>query len=614
MTGAGLVCGIVVVGVAATLVVIGRTGWLESHTLRKCVLLSVLLHASLAVAFAALGGLRPASFGAADEGQITMLVVTSTLPGDGAATGDEDPDGSAAGSAVPAATTPADATDDVEPATGATDATGTTGPVDDQPGAAADRSLADRSPAADGPPDDLVPLLEVPAEPPAEPKPAGDVAAGDDVAMPADTAAVAADIPEDALTGDADRAATASGLASGPASPQAVAENVSPALPGAAAVFSRSGTRPHVVPETYADRGGGRRAGAALARGGSADTERAVQAALAWLAAAQSEDGRWSAARHGAGVERAVQGHHRSGAGLRGDHGVTGLALLAFLGAGNTHEEGPYAASVARGLAFLAARQRADGALAGDAEFFAVLYCHGMASIAVAEALAMTGDESLRPVLERAVRYTLAMQSPATGGWRYAAGDKGDTSQLGWQLMLLSSGRAAGLGGFDAAEAGARSFLQGVSSGRAGGLAAYRPGERPGMAMTAEALFCRMLLGMPADHPAAAEGIEFLARSPPDPHHPNAYAWYYATLASFHVGGPQWEAWNRQLQAALLPLQRRESGGLDGSWDPDPVWGGHGGRVYSTALAAMTLEVYYRHLPMHRRSTATAAAAGRIGR
>ena len=87
----------------------------------------------------------------------------------------------------------------------------------------------------------------------------------------------------------------------------------------------------------------------------------------------------------------------------------------------------------------------------------------------------------------------------------------------------------------------------------------------------------------------------------------SAYAWYYATLASFHVGGPQWEAWNSHLQAALLPLQRRDASVHDGSWDPDPVWGGHGGRVYSTALSAMTLEVYYRHLPMHRRNTPVAA-------
>jgi hypothetical protein len=125
--------------------------------------------------------------------------------------------------------------------------------------------------------------------------------------------------------------------------------------------------------------------------------------------------------------------------------------------------------------------------------------------------------------------------------------------------------------------------------------------------MTAEALFCRLVLGMPADHPAAAEAIGLLARSPPTAAGYNVYSWYYATLASFHAGGPQWEAWNRQLQAALLPLQHRSGGPLDGSWDPDRVWGGHGGRVYATALAALTLEVYYRYRPLHGQSPRMAA-------
>jgi hypothetical protein len=286
---------------------------------------------------------------------------------------------------------------------------------------------------------------------------------------------------------------------------------------------------------------------------------------------------------------------------------VTGLALLAFLGAGNTHREGTHAATVARGIRFLVDRQRADGSLAGDAEFFASLYCHGMATIALAEACAMTGDASLRPSLDRAVRYTLSMQSPSTGGWRYAAGDRGDTSQLGWQVMVLATARQAGIGGLEAAEARAGVFLQSVSSGRAGGLAAYRSGERPSVAMTAEALACRLFLGMAPDHPAVAEAVEMLAASPPQSASPNAYTWYYATLASFHAGGPQWEAWNGHLQAALLPLQRHDSTRYAGSWDPDPVWGGHGGRVYATAMSAMTLEVYYRHVPLHRRETAVAS-------
>jgi len=254
---------------------------------------------------------------------------------------------------------------------------------------------------------------------------------------------------------------------------------------------------------------------------------------------------------------------------------------------------------VARGIAALVERQRPDGSLAGRAEFFAALYCHGMATIAVAECLAMSGDETLRPALERAIRYTLAMQHPHTGGWRYAPGDRGDTSQLGWQVMALYSARNAGLDGVDAAEARAREFLASVSSGASGGLASYRPGERPSLAMTSEALFCRLVLGMPADHPAAGEALAMLVRTPPGSSAYDIYAWYYATLASFHAGGPQWDAWNSRLHVAILPLQHRSGGPLDGSWDPDRTWGRHGGRVYSTALSAMTLEVYYRHMPLH---------------
>ena len=537
MHTSAIVWAVVAVGGAGAVAVIVRTKWLQSHTLPKCVLLSVVLHAVVAAVCSCLGGLSPASWGRSDSGPMTMVVVAAEDPA-------EERVLAADGSSVAA-----------EPVADGIDVAGLE---------AATRSVTAEQPAAA--PVDHVPLLEVASEDEAKEEPHLETP------EPTELAAVEA----------------ASASAGG---------DHSPALPAAGGAAA-----PSHVPPIYADRMAGRRSAAAAARGGSVETERAVQSALAWLAATQSADGRWNAARHGGGEERSVPGHHRHGVGAKSDHGVTGLSLLAFLGAGNTHQEGPYSEAVARGIGFLVDRQRADGSLAGDAEFFAALYCHGMAAIALAECCAMTGDATLRPSLEKAVGYTLSMQSPSTGGWRYAAGDKGDTSQLGWQVMLLTSGRQAGLTGMESAEARARTFLQSVSSGRAGGLAAYRPGERPSMAMTAEALACRLFLGMPADHPCVGEAVEVLARSPPETRSPNAYAWYYATLASFHAGGPQWEAWNRQLQAALLPLQRRESSGLDGSWDPDPVWGGHGGRVYATAMAAMTLEVYYRHLPMHRQT------------
>jgi hypothetical protein len=506
---------------AAGMAAVAHARWLQSQTLKKCVLLSVGVHAVLAVVACFIGGARPASWGEADEGRMTMEVVLLQESSDETATGG-------------AETLGEEATAD-----GSTVA------------------VTDANPTLEQPPPDLVPLLPAPAH--ADDAPAF----ADGAAQPPAPSSV------DAVAQQADAAASA-------------------------------------VPTLYADRVGGKRAAAAATRGGSLETEQAVQAALAWLAAAQARDGHWSVVEHGGGVERAVQGHDRRGAGAKSDHGVTGLALLAFLGAGQTHRDGPYADVVARGLRFLAERQRADGSLAGDAEFFAALYCHGMATLALGEACALTQDATLRPAVERAVHYTLAMQHPKTGGWRYAAGDRGDTSQLGWQVMVLATARQAGISaGIEPAEARARTFLQSVSSGRAGGLAAYRPGERPSVAMTAEALLCRLFLGQPVEHAVVQEALASLAAAAPDAAHPNAYTWYYATLASFHAGGPQWEAWNTRLLAALLPLQRQGSDRLAGSWDPDPVWGGHGGRVYATALSAMTLEVYYRHAPVHERQKAS---------
>jgi hypothetical protein len=493
--------------------VVVRTRWLQSRTLEKCIGLSLVIHAVLAVVCAFVGGLAPVSWGTLDEGRMTMLVMVAD---------DTDEAGLESGS-----TSEAVAHEPPAPPTPAADSV-------------AERSGDEFDPVSVVPPADLVPLLDVP----------GDSDSEQTVSSPSQEAVGSATEPE--------------------------------------------------IPTLYRDRIGSRRAAAAAARGGSPDTERAVEAALAWLVQGQSSDGRWSAARHGAGAGRSAGGQHHPGVGARSDTGVTGLALLAFLGAGSTHRQGAHADTVDRGLRFLAAGQRADGSLAGEAEFFAALYCHGMATLALAECAAMSGDLQLRPALERAVRYTLSMQHPVTGGWRYAAGDRGDTSQLGWQVMVLSSARQAGLSGLEAAEMRARGFLQSVSSGAAGGLASYRPGERPSVTMTAEALVCRILLGMPADHPTATEALALIERHSPDRSAVNAYTWYYATLAAFHCGGVTWERWNERLHAALLPLQRREHGPLDGSWDPDSVWGGHGGRVYATALAALTLEVYYRYQPIHR--------------
>ena len=209
----------------------------------------------------------------------------------------------------------------------------------------------------------------------------------------------------------------------------------------------------------------------------------------------------------------------------------------------------------------------------------------------------MSGDDRLLPGLRRALRYTLDAQHTG-GGWRYQPDDAGDLSQFGWQLMALRSGELAGIA--IPAETRTRMirFLRSVSSGPAKGLASYRPGDRVSRTMTAEALVCRYFLDA-EDAPATlAEAADHVMKEPPGDGQTNLYYWYYGTLAMFQRQGDDWQRWNAALQKQLLYSQRFD-GDLAGSWDPDPLWGGYGGRVYSTAVGALCLEVYYRYLPTH---------------
>ena len=335
----------------------------------------------------------------------------------------------------------------------------------------------------------------------------------------------------------------------------------------------------------------------AQAFGATPQSEAAVAAALDWLAANQSADGRWDADLHGAGQETRTLGHDRRGAGAQADTGVTGLALLAFLGDGQTHLEGRQRESVQHGLEFLLASQAANGSLAGNAEFFASMYCHGIATLALSEAYALSGDDRLLPGLQRALRYTIASQH-AGGGWRYQPYDAGDMSQFGWQLMSLHSAELAGIAFPAETRTRMARFLASASSGPAQGLASYRPGDRVSRSMTAEALACRYFLKS-ANSPAACyEAAAFVIEEKPGEGPTNLYYWYYGTLALFQRQGSDWEAWNAALQRQLLYSQRFD-GPRRGSWDPDPLWGGYGGRVYSTSMAALSLEVYYRYLPVY---------------
>jgi hypothetical protein len=324
--------------------------------------------------------------------------------------------------------------------------------------------------------------------------------------------------------------------------------------------------------------------------GGSEATEKAVSLALQWLAAHQSEDGRWAAA----GFDDACGACGGAGR-FDNDIAATGLALLCFLGADHTHaKDGPYQHHVKNGLNWLRSQLKDTGDLRGGE----TMYSHGIATIAMAEALGMTSDQSLHDVVAKAVEFIAGARHVA-GGWRYEPGQMGDTSVLGWQVMALVSAKRAGIIVSDDALRSAERWMDRVSIRQRPGRYCYQPGQRFTPSMTAEGLFVLQLLGVGHGEQRMNNSIDYVLQNLPAwTDRPNTYYWYYATLALFQRQGEPWKMWNEAITRTLLEHQRTE-GAAAGSWDPADNWSRIGGRVYQTALCTLCLEVYYRYLPMY---------------
>jgi hypothetical protein len=131
--------------------------------------------------------------------------------------------------------------------------------------------------------------------------------------------------------------------------------------------------------------------------------------------------------------------------------------------------------------------------------------------------------------------------------------------------------------------------------------------------MTSVGLLMRLYSGSGRRDAEIRQGAQLLAERLPNAaksrptrsmQNPNrdAYYWYNATQVMFHMQGERWELW----RAALYPLladSQETTGDLAGSWDPyrpaPDRWARHAGRLYVTAMNLLSLEVYYRHLPLY---------------
>ncbi len=182
------------------------------------------------------------------------------------------------------------------------------------------------------------------------------------------------------------------------------------------------------------------------------------------------------------------------------------------------------------------------------------MYAHGIASIVLCEAYALTGDEQFREPAQRAIDFIVAAQHNR-GGWRYSPKQEGDLSVTGWQLMALQSARSAGLNVPEKTFTKLQRFMDEVQAGEQGGLYCYIVGRAPDNAMTAEGLLCREYLGWDKDNPGLKEGTKYLLDHLPRKDNHNIYYWYYGTMAMHHLGGEAWQKWNSAVREALIDSQ-----------------------------------------------------------
>jgi len=326
--------------------------------------------------------------------------------------------------------------------------------------------------------------------------------------------------------------------------------------------------------------------------GRSKESEQAVERALTWLVEHQRSDGSWSF-DHRDGPCRGRCNMH--GSLDKSPYAATGMALLALLGAGHTHQQGEHKQAVQAGAAYLVGSIEVRNAKGSLHQPGGTMYGHAIATLAVCEAYGMTHDNDLREPAQRLVNFIVFAQDPVGGGWRYMPRQAGDTSVFGWQLLALKTAHEAYLRVPASTIKKAAHFLDGVQAGGGSTYGYTKPGD--GMATTSIGLLSRMLLGAEQDDPALRRGIKKIAAH--GPQRDNLYFDFFAAQVLHHAGGKPWEEWNPRLREWLVHAQESE-GHAAGSWYVRrSPFAERGGRLYCTCLAALNLEIYYRRPPLY---------------
>ena len=340
--------------------------------------------------------------------------------------------------------------------------------------------------------------------------------------------------------------------------------------------------------------------------GGSAASESAVGFALEWLAARQRVNGTWDFIDVGPCTDKGS---------VNNPIGGTAYALLPFLAAGQTHKDGLYKKQVQAGLAFLTSigiTAPAGYDLRGvvnkaddDTDPNYAYYVHGAATLVLCEAYGMTKDRKLKQAAEGAVLFLVNSQNPRGGGWRYNPRDDGSTSVTAIQVMALKAAEKAGIKIPDSTWKGISFYLDSVSVDGKGRYGYEVEKKTYAMSVTSMAMLSRMYLGWGRDDGDMRASIGLIDKSTSTE---NYYTNYFATQVMKNWGGPEWDRWNGRLRDQLIARQETD-GPAKGSWAPQDRadYSKSGGRLLTTCLATLTLEVYYRNKPLLPEITSTSS-------
>jgi prenyltransferase beta subunit len=306
--------------------------------------------------------------------------------------------------------------------------------------------------------------------------------------------------------------------------------------------------------------------------------EGSVDRGVAFLALLQEKDGAWQ--------------------GLGQKHpAISSLAVLAFLSAGHVPGEGPYQAHVEKGIRWIMQQQDPSGLFGAPGVH--EMYEHGICTLALAEAAAMTDAKTsreIKPKLEKAVKLILQAQRTENnvykGGWRYQRDSQdADISITGWQIMALRAARNLGCDVPAERIDLAMQFIQQCREPHSRGFS-YMPGANATPACTGTCVLVLELGGKHHAHESLQAG-SYLINAPlkyQDQHF--FYSAYYTSQAMFQLGNNYWNIYRPRLYKELLDNQQRNGGWINN----DRV-----GASYNTAMAILALTVEYRYLPIYQR-------------